>query len=89
MGYAYEIKPSCRKDINKLCKKNSELRKAIERKIIEIIEQPLHYKPLQYDMAGERRVHIMKSLVLVFVVHENKNLVEFIKFDHHDNVFQH
>ena len=88
MGYSYEIKPSCRKDINKLCRKNAELRKAIEGKILEIIANPLHYKPLQYDLAGERRVHIMKSFVLIFLVHEDKSLVEFIKFDHHDNAFQ-
>lgn len=88
MGYSFEIKPSCRKDINKLCRKNAELRKAIESKISEILENPLHYKPLQYDLAGERRVHILKSFVLIFVIHENRHLVEFLKFDHHDNAFQ-
>ncbi len=88
MGYSYEMKPSCRKDINKLCKKNAELRKAIEGKISEVMEHPSHYKPLQYDLAGERRVHIMKSFVLVFIIHEEGGLVEFVKFDHHDNAFR-
>jgi len=88
MGYSFEMKPSCRKAINKLCKKNAELRKALENKIIEATENPLHYKPLKYGLAGERRVHILKSFVLVFVVHEGKNLVEFVRFDHHDNAFQ-
>ena len=36
----------------------------IESKINKIIENPYHYKSLKYGLAGERRVHIMKSFVL-------------------------
>ena len=49
--YNLEIKPSCQKDIEKLCKKNPVLKKALENKINEILESPQHYKPLKYALA--------------------------------------
>ena len=54
----------------------------------EIIENPHHYKPLKYDLAGEKRVHIMKSFVLKFGIHENTKTVEFIIFEHHGKVYK-
>ena len=86
--YNLEIKPSCQKDIEKLCKKNPVLRKALENKMNEILENPQHYKPLKYDLAGERRVHIMKSFVLKFEIDENTKTVIFIFFGHHDEAYK-
>lgn len=86
--YNLEIKPSCQKDIEKLCKKNPVLREALEKKMNEILENPQHYKPLKYDLAGERRVHITKSFVLKFEIHENRKAVEFIFFGHHDEAYR-
>ena len=86
--YNLEIKPSCQKDIEKLCKKNPVLREALENKMNEILENPQHYKPLKYDLAGERRVHIMKSFVLKFEIDENTKTVIFIFFGHHDEAFR-
>ena len=83
-----EIKPSCQKDIEKACKKNPVLRTALENKMIEIVQNPQHYKPLKYDLAGERRVHIMKSFVLRFEINETAKTVEFIAFDHHDDAYK-
>jgi toxin YoeB len=86
--YTIEIKPSCQKDIEKLCKKNPVLRDALEKKMNEIVQTPEHYKPLRYDLAGERRVHIMKSFVLKFEIHEDRKAIEFIFFGHHDEAYQ-
>ena len=86
--YNLEIKPSCQDDINKLCKKNPVLRNALEKKMNEIILSPQHYKPLKYDLVGERRVHIMKSFVLKFEIHEDRKAVEFIFFGHHDEAYR-
>jgi len=86
--YNIEIKPSCQSDIEKLCKKNNSLKIALEKKINEILENPYHYKPLRYVLAGERRVHIMKSFVLKFEIHDNRNSVEFISFCHHDDAYR-
>lgn len=83
-----EIKPSCQESIEKLCKKNPVLREALENKMNEIIQNPQHYKPLRYGLAGERRVHIMKSFVLKFEIDESTKTVEFIAFDHHDDAYR-
>lgn len=87
MVYNKEIKPLCRGQIDKACRKNPVLRNAIENKISEIIENPYHYKPLKYALAGERRVHILKSFVLKFIIDELKKSVVFIFFGHHDEAY--
>ncbi len=86
--YNIEIKPSCLDSIEKLCKKNPILKKALEKKMNEIVQNPYHYKPLKYDLAGERRVHLMKSFVLKFTIGENTKTVEFIFFWHHDEAYK-
>jgi len=86
--YNKEIKPSCFKDIEKLCKKNHVLAEALEKKMNEIVQNPQHYKPLKYDLAGERRVHIMKSFVLKFEIQEDTRTVIFFFFGHHDDAYK-
>lgn len=88
MTYAIEIHPKCQEEIDKLCKKNNALERAAKKKMAEILENPQHYKPLKYDLAGERRVHIMKSFVLKFEIVESTKLVKFISFSHHDEAYK-
>ncbi len=82
------ISDSCEKSVEKLCKKNPVLREALERKMNEILQNPYHYKPLRFDLVGERRVHIMKSFVLKFEIHEDTKTVRFIFFGHHDEAYK-
>ena len=86
--YNIEIKPSCQRDIEKLCKKNPVLRKALEKKMNEVTENPCHYKPLRYDLAGERRVHIMKSFVLKYEINKTRKTIIFFFFGHHDEAYK-
>ncbi|MFH1641355.1 MAG: type II toxin-antitoxin system RelE/ParE family toxin [Nanoarchaeota archaeon] len=86
--YTLEIKPACKKIINKFCRKNSVLRNAIEKKVAEILANPHHYKPLRYDLSGERRVHIMKSFVLKFEIDTANRAVTLIEFGHHDDAYR-
>ena len=88
MRYGIEIKPSCKKSINKLCRKNPVLEKAISNKIEQILDNPQHFKPLRHDLAGERRVHIMKSFVLKYELDENTKTVTFLFFGHHDEAYK-
>lgn len=88
MIYEIEIKPSCKESINKLCKKNPVLEKAIRNKVEQIIENPQHFKPLRHDLAGKRRVHIMKSFVLKYSINENARIVTFLFFGHHDEAYK-
>ena len=87
MSYTREVMPSCQKVIDKFCRKNPILKKAIGRKITEIIQNPHHYKPLKHDLSGERRVHILKSFVLKFIIDEQAKSVIFIFFGHHDEAY--
>ncbi len=82
-----EIKHSCQHSIEKLCKKNPVLKEALQKKMQEILQNPSHYKPLRYDLAGERRVHILKSFVLIYEIDEERKIVVFIFFGHHDEAY--
>jgi len=88
MAYEVEIKSSCQESINKHCKKNPVLKKALKNKIEEICQNPQHYKPLKYELAGERRVHIMGSFVLRFEIDELTRRIILLMFEHHDDAYR-
>lgn len=87
MSYSLETKESCQESITKLCKKSPVLQEALRKKVQQILLNPEHFKPLKYDLAGERRVHIMKSFVLKFEVDEVNKIVTLITFSHHDEAY--
>lgn len=84
--YEIDIAPSCQKSIDKLCKKNPVLAKALKNKMEEVRQNPWHYKPLMYDFKCQFRVHILKSFILKFIIEEYK--VIFIQFEHHDDAYR-
>jgi len=86
--YNYEIIPSLQKELSKLAKKDKKRYEAVMGKIEEILKNPEHYKPLKHDLAGERRVHIMKSFVLRFDINEQGKTVIFFFFGHHDEAYR-
>ena len=86
--YSYEIKSELQRILNKLFKKDKKMYEAVMNKIEEIIKNPQHYKQLKYDLAGERRVHIMKSFVLKFEIDELKKIIIFLTFSHHDEAYK-
>ena len=88
MAYDFQIHPKCLEEIKKLGKKNHLLEIALKKKMEEILENPQHYKPLKYDLAGERRVHLLKSFVLKFDIDEDKKLVTFLALSHHDDAYK-
>lgn len=88
MSYNYEIHPKCEKEILKFCKNNKTFEQIIKDKMSQILEYPEHYKPLKYDLAGERRVHIFRSYVLKFEILEKRKTVKFIYFGHHDDAYR-
>jgi YafQ family addiction module toxin component len=87
LRYSYEISKRLERELDKLRKKNKKQFEIILKKMGEILDDPYHYKPLQHDMKGLRRVHIDKSFVLVFEIIEVENKVIFLDFDHHDNIY--
>jgi len=86
--YNCEVKPELQRILNKLFKKDKKMYEAVMKKIEEIIQNPHHYKPLKYDLAGERRVHIMKSFVLKYEIIEATKTISFFFFGHHDEAYK-
>jgi len=88
MSYELEIKPGCRDEIRKHCKKNRILELAIGKKVSEILENPQRYKHLRYDLKQECRVHLLKSFVLKFEIDEARKTVVLVQFGHHDEAYE-
>lgn len=53
----------------------------------EILESPLHHKPLGNVLKGKRRAHV-GSFVIIFSVDDNEKVVVFLEFDHHDKAYR-
>ena len=85
----YEVKPHLHKILQKLFKKDRAAYHAVMGKIQEILtcEDVEHYKNLRYDRKEEKRVHVMKSFVLVFSHDPGRDFVSFLYYDHHDNIY--
>lgn len=84
----YEIKPSLQKILEKLKKKDFVAFKAIIDKIEEVVNSnPDSYKPLKH-LQNIKRVHIIKSFVLVFSYDKRTEFLSFLDYDHHDNIYR-
>lgn len=86
--FAVEFSKELTRKMEILKKRNRVMFKVVIKKMTEIKENPEHYKPLKYDWKGYRRVHIMKSFVLVFKINYVENKIVFEDFDHHDNIYR-
>ncbi len=69
----------------KFLKKDKNLAVRVENKILEILENPEHYRPLKNVLKGKRRVHIGPYVILYEI--EN-DIVIFHSFMHHDNAYK-
>jgi len=85
--YTIDIKPDVEKIFLKLSKKNPKQLKIVYKKLEQILINPYHFKPLKGDMKGSRRVHIGKSFVLVYEIHEEKKIVTILDYNHHDKIY--
>lgn len=85
--YALLAVPLLKKKIRKLAKKNKSLAETLNKKIEEILRNPHHYKSLKQPMQNMRRVHIMKSFILIYSIDEKNKAVVLHKFEHHNNVY--
>ncbi len=88
MNYQPDYTKKLEKKLFKLKRKGPNQMQAIEKKIPEILENPYRFKPLSGKFTGIYRVHIMKSFVLTFEIHENEKIIKFLDYDHHDNIYE-
>lgn len=84
MAYTIEFSEEFDHSIRKLKKKDPVLFRQIQKKLIELVENPEHYRPLRNVLAGYRRIHF-GSFVLVYKI--DGEVVRIISLDHHDRAY--
>ena len=87
MAYSLAISEQLDKKFKKLAGKNKIQLEIINKKVLQILENPYHFKPLRGDMHGSRRVHIDKSFVLTYEISEKDKIIRLLDYDHHDNIY--
>jgi len=81
-----EIEAEVFKTFKKLSKKDKKQLEAVNKKIEQILANPLQFKPLKHPLAGLRRVHV-GSFVLIYEVCENPKTIRLLKYKHHDEAY--
>jgi YafQ family addiction module toxin component len=84
--YSLEIEEEVSKTFKRLLKKDRKQLEAVNKKIEQILLDPLQFKPLRYPLEGFRRVHI-GSFVLIYKVLENPPTIRIVKYEHHDEAY--
>jgi YafQ family addiction module toxin component len=87
MPWTLEWSPEFERDYRKLCLKNAGFKRAVDKKVDQIVLSPLHYKPLRAPLQGVRRVHIGGSFVLLFEPDEQRQAVRLLRLAHHDEAY--
>ncbi|MEW6328846.1 MAG: type II toxin-antitoxin system RelE/ParE family toxin [Candidatus Micrarchaeota archaeon] len=87
MAYSLEISPEFERDYSKKCRKDRAFKNAVDKKIAQIKENPLHFKPLQAPMSGVRRAHVKASFVLLFEILKPQT-VRLLALKHHDEAYE-
>ena len=85
--YVLEIRQHVDRTFRKLTKRNPGQMRAIEEKIREILDEPHRFKPMQFPLAGMRRVHF-GNFVLLFSIDEQRKTVVLEDYEHHDRVYR-
>ena len=84
MVYILDFSEEFERSMKKLKKKDKTLFEQIQKKLIDIVENPEHYKPLRNILAGYRRIHF-GSFVLIYTI--DGEIIRIISLDHHDNAY--
>ena len=84
MVYQIEFSVQFEKSMKKLKKKDKALFEQIQKKLIDLVQNPDRYKPLKNILAGYRRIHF-GSFVLIYKI--EGDIVRIISLDHHDQSY--
>lgn len=88
MAWTLEVSPEFERDYRKLCSKNASFRTAVDKKVGQVLAQPLHDKPLRAPLQGLRRVHVASAFVLLFEADERRRVVRLLRLAHHDEAYR-
>ena len=84
--YSLEIEEEVYRPFKELGKKDKKQLEAVNKKINQILANPLQFKPLRHPLECLRRVHI-GSFVLIYEVREKPKTVRILKCKHHDEAY--
>ena len=84
MVYTIEFSEEFESSFKKIKKKDKALFEQIQKKLLELIENSEHFKPLRNVLAGYRRIHF-GSFVLIYKI--DGEVVRVISLDHHDQAY--
>lgn len=87
MTWSLEVSPEFKRDYRKRCARDAAFREAVDMKVAQVRENPLHYKPLRKPLQGLRRVHVMGSFVIVFEPIQKHRVVRLLRLAHHDEAY--
>lgn len=87
MSWTLEVSPEFEQDYRKLCGRNAGLRMMVDKKVAQILLDPLHHKPLRAPLQGVRRAHVAGSFVLLFEPDARRSVVRFVRLAHHDQAY--
>ncbi len=87
MSWELQVSPEFERDYRKLCGRNAGLKRAVDAKVKQLRENPLHYKPLRAPLQGVRRVHVGGSFVLMFEPVPERRAVRLLRLAHHDEAY--
>lgn len=87
MSWDLEVSPEFERDYRKLCARNAGFKRAVDNKVDQILQNPLHYKPLHAPLQGVRRVHVAGSYVLLFEPLPEQQVVRLLRLAHHDEAY--
>ncbi len=85
--YELKVRKHLDKIFAKMAKRERYNLEIIYKKLAEVCENPEKFKPLSSPMQNLRRVHVLKSFVLVFSIDESTHTVWVEDYDHHDNIY--
>ena len=86
-GYCYELDVELISTLEKLAKRDKRLYTAVQKKVLQVIENPYRGKPLKEKLKGKRRAHI-GHFVLIYRINEREHKVIFLEFAHHDEAYK-
>jgi len=86
----FHVEKKLSEKIEKLAARDKAAYEALAAKMDEIINSPdiEHYKNLRKPLHAYKRVHFMKSFVLIFRHDPSTDTIYFRDFDHHDDVYR-
>lgn len=87
MAWTLEVSPEVERDYRKLCAKNAGFRTAVDKKVAQVLLNPMHYKPLRAPLQGVRRVHVGGSYVLLYEPDSRRSVVRLLRLTHHDEAY--